>query len=301
MTYIIDHANILKNQELLKASLLIDKGTILSIRQSFNKYKYIRMNAEPYIMTPTSILFKKEIPIEKTFQELKKFFIEEFILKGCTAFLTTARINHEYELSEKLRRIKVQLINSPIDYFIGIVIPARLLTTSFVRKCKKEKIPAVMIEIESVDELKNIPWGWLREALFPYNSCLIPDFTCINKKEEKKVQEEWNRVMEAEKLPHLKEQINENHPIPLHIMAQIGIYPLKGRIGQGSELSYNLYINNKEFENLDEERLFYNYKDKLLVTVHKGEIIRSGKDVVFRPGYGSHVKIITPSFFKIEV
>ncbi|KAB2338315.1 hypothetical protein F7731_01760 [Cytobacillus depressus] len=301
MTYIIENANILKEKQIIKASILVDNGIILSIRPAFKRYRYMKMNAEPFIMTPAPILYEQEFPSEKTFQELKAYFIEEFILKGCTAFLTVVKIKHEYELSHELKRLKTQLLNSPIDYIIGVRIPVRLLTQSFVRKCKRENIPAIFVEVDQVDELNHIPWGWLRDAMFPYNSPLIPIFLHANERDKSHAEKEWNRVMETEKMPYVKDELLEKEPISHSTLSKIGVYPFKASIHQGCELSYNLYLKSREFRKIEEEQLFHYHRNKLVVTVHKGDVIRAGEKLFFRPGSGEHVKINTPSFFKIEV
>ncbi|MBY0122596.1 hypothetical protein [Bacillus sp. S/N-304-OC-R1] len=300
MTYIIENANILKDQKITKASLLVDNATILSIKPAFKRYKHMKMNADPFIMTPSPILLKKEFPFEKPFQEMKKYYKEEFLLKGCTTFITMAEVQYEHELTDAIKHLKKSLLNSPIDYVIGIRIPIRLLTVSFMRKCKKEKIPAIFVDIDVVDELYNIPWGWLRDAMFPYNSPLIPIFKSENEREQKLAAIEWTRIMEEEKVPHVKEEIQEDCPIPYSVLSKIGIYPFKASIHQGCELSYNLYWKTREIRKIEETQLFHYHRDKLVTTVQNGEVIRFGGEVIFRPGYGKHVTIKTPSFFKID-
>ncbi|MBU8879090.1 hypothetical protein BGM26_08845 [Bacillus sp. FJAT-29790] len=297
MTYIIENANILKDQEINKVSLLIDNGKITAIKPIFNRYRFMKMDADPFIMAPAPILLNKNFPFEKSFQEMKKFFIDEFILKGCIAFLTMASVGHEYAMEKEIKRVKTQLLNSPIDYIIGVRVPIRTLTPSFLRKCKREKVPAVFVEIKNANELYNIPWGWIREAIFPYNSPLIPIFSSMNEREEKQAKTEWKKVMGEEKIPSVKDEIKENEPIPYPVLSKIGIFPLKSSIQQGRELSYNLYMKSGEIINIEEPDLFHYHRHKLVVTVHKGEVIRACDHVVFRPGFGEHVKINIPSFF----
>ncbi|MFO1444616.1 hypothetical protein KDN24_15700 [Bacillus sp. Bva_UNVM-123] len=300
MTYIIENANILKGKQLNTASLLVDNGRISAMKQSFQKYKFMKMNAEPFIMTPTPTLFKKHLPIEKSFSEFKKYFMDEFILKGSTAFLTVAHISQEHELTTKIKRLKTQLFNCPIDYIIGVQIPVRLVTQTFLRKCKREKVPAIFIEIEQMDELYQLPWGWIREAMFPYNSPLIPVFKANNMKEQKQVHHDWICLMEEERIPFIKHELTEDAPLSNHALAKIGIFPFKSNIQQGHELSYNLYESSDEIRNIEELELFHYHNSKLVVTVHKGEVIRANDFVFFRPGFGEHVKINTPSYLKIE-
>lgn len=300
MTYIIENANILKGQQINKASLLIDKGQISAIKPHFNRYNFMKMNIEPFIMTPTPILLKRKFPLEKSFSELKKYFIDEFILKGCTAFLTTVHINHEYELTAGLKRLRTKLLNCPIDYIIGVQITVPNVTQTFLRKCKREKVPAVFVQIENVDELYQLPWGWLRDAMFPYNSPLIPLFRNKSERENKFARLHWKNLMEKEKIPFIEDELSEETPLSYSALAKIGIYPFKGNIQQGHELSYNLYVRHEENRNIEEMELFHYHNSKLVVTVHKGDVIRANEHVIFRPGFGEHVKINTPSYFKIE-
>ncbi|MBS4191028.1 hypothetical protein KHA94_12635 [Bacillus sp. FJAT-49705] len=301
MTYIIENANILKDQKLTKSSLLIENGKISSIKPIFKKYRHMRMDADPYIMTPSPILFTKEIPGDLSFQEIKKYYIQEYILKGSTAFLTMATVKHEYEVHVEIKKLKIRLLNCPVDYIIGVRCPIRLITQSFMRRCKREKVPAVFVDIQCVDELYEIPWGWIREAMFPYNSPLIPMFINNKEKENKQAKVEWKRIMEEEKIPCVPDELVENQPISYPVRSQIGIFPLKSSIHQGCELSYNLYLKSNEIRKIDEEELFHNHRNKLVITVHKGEVIRVKDEVIFRPGFGEHVKINTPSFYKIDV
>ncbi len=300
MTYIIENANILKGQQINKASLLIDQGKISAIKPSFKRYNYMKMDAKPFIMTPTTILLKRKFPLEKSFSELKNYFIHEFIMNGCTAFLTTIHINQEHELSTKLKYLKTKLLNCPIDYIIGVQISLSNITQSFLRKCKREKVPAIFVEINNSDELYKLPWGWIREAMFPYNSPLIPLFRGKSERENNVARLHWKKLMEIEKIPFIEDELAENKPLSYSVLAKIGIFPFKGNIQQGQELSYNLYLRNDENRNIEEIELFHYHNSKLVITVHKGDVIRANEHVIFRPGFGEHVIIKTPSYYKIE-
>jgi hypothetical protein len=297
MDYIIENANILKDKSLNQCSLLIKEKTIVSKQASFNRYSYMKMNAESFIMTPTFVLLDSKLPMKATFQELRKYIMDHFLLKGCTTLFTYATISYESELREKMKELKTALISSPIDFIIGVKIPVSVLTASFLRICKKEKIPAIFLEINDSDELQKIPWGWIKEAIFPYNSPLIPIISNPIKKEAKSVMSKWKETMEKNKIPSLFEEIEENSPLAIPILNKIGLYPHKASLMNGSELSYNLYLNSLEVKNVEVKDLFHYHGDRLVVTVHKGKVIRAGKEVLFKSGYGEYVKVRTPSYF----
>ena len=300
MLYIIENANLLKDSQLKTCSLLINNNRIAKIDSHFNNYRLMKMNADPYIMTPTYVLFNSNISQMKAFQELKKYLIKEFLLKGCTTLFTYVNVASESELTEKMSELKTVLLSSPIDFCIGVRIPIRLITQSFIRKCKKEKIPAIFVDLQSIDELERIPWGWIREAMFPYNSPLIPIFSSTEKKEVKSVLSKWKGIMKRENIPALYEEVEENQALSISVLNKIGLYPQKSSLMCGNEISYNLYTKRKD-KNVDDMNLFHYHSDRLVVTVHKGTVLRAGDNVLFKPGYGEHVRVRIPSYFSLPI
>jgi len=300
MGYIIENASILKNSKITNCSLLIKENQIAAARQDqFKRYNLVRMDTEAFIMTPTFVQLDSAIPLNTSYQELKKYIIEQFIMKGCTTIFTYVSITYESELNKKLKEVITALIGSPIDFIVGVKIPMRLLTPSFMRKCKKEKVPAIFLEVSNIEELKNIPWSWIRDSLFPYNSPLIPIISNEQKKEAKYVMSKWKVLMEKEKIPAVCEEVVENQPLSISQLNKIGLYPQKASLMHGTELSYNLYLKGREIKNVDEVNLFHYHNDRLVITVHKGNIIRAGEEVLYKPGSGEYVKVKTPSFFSL--
>ncbi|MDZ5473250.1 hypothetical protein SM124_16145 [Bacillus sp. 31A1R] len=297
MAYIIENANLLKEKRIEKTSLLIKEARIASLQTSFKKFKYMKMNANSFIMTPPHIVLDSNIPLEKPFQEMKEYYINQFIKKGCTAFVTPVRVGQESMFQLQLKKWRGKLIGSPIDFIIGVRIPVRLITPGMIRKCKKEKIPVIFIEVQHVDELEQIPWGWIREAMFPYNSPLVPILMQGTERERKQAKHAWKEMMSREKIPSISEEIEELVPISYNNLCKIGILPLKSHIHPGGELSYNFYEVSRGIRNIDELQLFHYHNHRLVITVHKGSVIRAGEEVLYRPGFGEHVIINTPSFF----
>jgi hypothetical protein len=299
--YIIENANLLKDKQMKTCSLLISNNRIAKIDSHFSHYRMIKMNASPYIMTPSFVLFNSNIPQIKSFQELKTYLIEACLLKGCTTLFTYVNVSYENELTAKITNLKTSLLSCPIDYLIGVRVPIRLLTQSFIRKCKKEKIPAIFVDLQNLDELEKVPWGWIRDAMYPFNSPLIPIISSDQKKEVKSVLSKWNGIMKREKIPALCEEISENHPLTTSILNKIGLYPQKASLMSGTEVSYNLYTKTKDLKNIDEVNLFHYHGDRLVVTVHKGTVLRAGDNVIFKPGNGEHVRVRIPSYFSLSI
>lgn len=299
MTYIIENVNLLQNKRKERTSILIKEKQISAISDSFQRFSYMRLNGQPFIMTPPHIIFDPLIPLEKSFAELKTYFINEFIKRGSTVFLTYADVKWESMLSTTLKRLKTRLMNSPIDYVLGVRIPVRLLTPSFIRKCKKEKVPVLFIEVDEKDDLRNVPWGFIREAMFPYNSLLIPIFGGggSDRKERRAIVQQWKRILSAEKIPFAAEELLEKSVISSELSQRIGIIPIKSHIHSGGEVSYNFYLDCNEINKIEQSQLYLYHNHRLVVTVHKGMVIRAQDEVLFRPGFGEHVLINIPSFF----
>ncbi|MBP3041429.1 hypothetical protein J9303_18450, partial [Bacillaceae bacterium Marseille-Q3522] len=275
------------------------KERISAMKESFLRFRFMRMNGKPFIMTPTFTLFITDLPVNQPFPIFKNYFIDNLLTKGCTSFLTFVEITKNDQLKSKLQKAREHLINSPIDYVIGVKFPLRLLTPAFIRKCKAEKIPALFVEIDDLDKLTNIAWGWIREALFPYNCPFIPVFS-KKEKDQSPLLSFWCDIMKKEKLPFLSKEIINGEQLTREALVKIGIYPQKSSIHQGSEVSYNLYWKGREIRKIDENTLFHYYNNRLIVTVHKGEVIRANEKVSFRPGKGEQVIINRPGFFTYD-
>lgn len=297
MTYIIENVNLLQDKRKQRTSILIKEKRINSINDSFKRFSHMRLDGHPFIMTPPHIIYDSLNPLEKSFAELKTYFINEFIKKGCTVFLTYADVKWESMLSKALKRLKTRLMNSPIDYVLGVRIPIRLLTPSFMRKCKREKVPVLFVEVDEKDDLRNVPWGFIRDAMFPYNSPLIPVFGGEDRKERRALEQQWKRILTAEKIPFVAEEISEKAVLSKEVSQRIGIIPIKSHIHSGGEVSYNFYLDCNEINNIEQSQLYLYHNHRLVVTVHKGTVIRAQDEVLFRPGFGEHVLINTPSFF----
>ncbi|MEH7254853.1 hypothetical protein V7111_22345 [Neobacillus niacini] len=299
MGYIIENANILKETKLTKSSLLIKGNQIVAKQNHIRHNKFMKMNADSFIMTPSYVLLDTKIPLNTSFQEFRKYMIENFLLKGCTTFITSISISYESELEDKIKETKTRLINSPIDFLICVTIPLRMLTPSFIRKCKKVRVPAIFIEIVDLDELSKIPWGWIREALFPYNCPLVPIISNELKKEARRAMSKWTVIMENGKIPSILEELKEHQPISIKVLNKLGLYPQKASLLHGSEVSYNLFLKAREILNVDEVGLFHYHSDRLVVTVNKGKVVRAGEEVLFKPGFGEYVRVRTPSYFAL--
>ncbi|WP_445492208.1 hypothetical protein [Niallia sp. 03133] len=299
MAYIIDNITVLKKQKFKKTSILIQGNRIEMIRPSFQKYRCVRMDGAPYIMTPTPIILDNKVTKIPSVKEQKNYIENNFIKKGITSFLTCCEINKEKELDQQFKQMKNVLMNCSIDYIISIKIPLKLLSAAFIRKCKKERIPAVFVEIKEKKDLYKVPWGWIKESMFPYNCPLVPVLLIKDEQEKRKTLDAWAAIMRDAKIPSVPEEVTEGEVISYSTLIKIGIYPFKGNIYQGGDVTYNLYEKNRQILNIEQNELFHYHSDRIQFTIHKGVCIRAGEKVYFRPGFGEQIEVKVPSFFAI--
>lgn len=294
MAYIIENAHILKGKQIQDLSLLIKEDRIASARGSFKMYKHLRMDASEFIMTPTHVLLDLHLPLHESFEQRKAYYVENFIKRGVTTVLTCVTVQRERQLEKELKKLHTALLDSPFDYVVGVCVPSTLLNPGFIRKCKKEKIPAIFVNITNESEIQRVPWGWIKEAMFPYNCPIIPVFKTV----DKRVKKTWGHYVESVHLPSFKDTLPMSQPLERNVLEKIGIYPRKSYLHDGGEVSYNFYLKDSETVKMIESELFLKQHSKLVITVHKGKVIRAGKQICYRPGFGEHVQINTPAFYQ---
>ncbi|WP_053366953.1 hypothetical protein [Bacillus sp. FJAT-27245] len=298
MPYIIENASILREAGRVRQSILTDGEKVSSVRGDLPAYSYMKMNVDAFLMTPTYSVLEgglTDIPPAGA----KAHIEEKYLKNGCTTILTYVKAEYEREVGEKLAGVAGNLSGIPADYAIGIKIPIGLLCPSVLRECKRRKLPAVFVEFTTPDLFGKIPWGWIREALFPYNCPLIPMVPLREEGQKKMLLAKWKKVMEAERIPSLDDELEECVPIGSQALNEMGLFPWRSSLMHNAELSYNLYWD-EGLDGADEKSLFLYHSDKLAMTVQRGKIIRFGNRTDFAEGNGEHIKVKTHSFFAIK-
>ncbi|WP_052738047.1 hypothetical protein [Bacillus sp. SA1-12] len=288
MRYIIDNATIVKANGLEKTSLLINKNKIEFMRKKMDNIRFMRMDMSTYLLTPGYVMLDFSLHSLLHFQQFKQYMIHQYMKKGCTSLLTIEDIQFEHELGSNLKQKRQLMINSPIDYYIGIKIPFNLLSPSIIRKCKQQQIAVVFVEIDETDELSTKSWGWIRDAMFSNPITLIP-FLKKNKEfvhKKSKQLFDWERIMKEHRLSSIITPLEEGVPISKDVLMRLGIYPEKGDIRVGGQVNYNLY-------NLSEIRYHTDGKPAInalelhpAITAHQGRLINVNGETSFIPGIG---------------
>lgn len=246
----------------------------------------MKMNAESYVLTPGHVML--DFSLDGPFSDIKRIFMEKLIVKGCTTVIAVASVKYERDLPEVIRKKKQIMINSPIDYCIGVKVPLKRLTPSLLINCKKNKIPLLVIEINAEDSIDDFPWEWIRNSIYGFPMTLLPlwkEQVSLNKKKMKFIE-----LMKKHRISAELECPIEHVQIEKPLLMKIGIYPEKGDIRIGGEVDYNLYELN-EFNSVEEKLSggYHNHIPKF--TIHKGQLIKIGQKICLKPGFGEYCEI----------
>jgi len=296
MPYIIKNAPILRESRMDICSILTDGKEITAIRSDLGNYSLMEMDIAPFIMTPAHTILDSTLP-GKMKDEIADVIANEFLKKGCTTILTYAEVESEKFIQRRIKEIEEAFIHSPADFAIGAKVDLKKLTPSFLRECKKLKLPAVFVNVNSLEGLDTVQWGWLREAIFPYNCPLVPIFNELDSNLKKQANAKWEKTMVSWKLPSFHDELAEGAPLPKDALNMIGIYPWRSSLLHKAELSYNLY--NRTNGNSIQEITGFCQEREPVVTVHRGKVIRWGDYIDFIKGSGEYIKVKTHAFYSL--
>ncbi len=259
----------------------------------------MKTNLSQYLLTPGHVMMNYSFTKEHSFQSFKKEMTENYLSKGCTTLLVMSDVKNENEIADSLKNTRHFLLNSPIDYYLGIRIPLESLTPAFLVACRRKKIPVIIVTINKVDDLYKVPWGWIREAYHSYQIPIIPEWkmkekTVFNNSRKEMI---WREITEDNRIPTIPVCPSENEPLSMDMLKKIGIYPDKGDIRVGGELDYNLYEHDLISYSVDEKPTLDYHNLIPTITMHKGNFTKIEAKVYFRSGFGNECKVKKPGFF----
>lgn len=287
-SYILEHVRMVGGSE--PVSILVEEGIISAIRRSFPQYHFMRVDVSPFIMGPSHVFCDLDYPGHLIHQGS----IDDFIGKGCTTILTAFHLEYEYRFEENWRGIKKTMESSPLDFIIGMKTAPQRITPGIIRQCRSRRVPVIWTDIMDIDALLAVPWGWIREALNHYPITFVPFFST---EPDTKIRERhlriWQNTMKSVKIPHIGLPIGQKVPLDDEVLKKIGIYPHRGILSPGREISYNLYLENDEEGDL----LVRDTQLVLKCTMSKGECLFLDGRPIACEGKGEEIVIRTPGFF----
>ncbi|WP_226666859.1 hypothetical protein [Metabacillus litoralis] len=286
MCYIIENATLLKSGGTTKTSLLIKGNKIEFMKTSLSNFRFIRMDMSSYLLTPGYVMLDFSLQSPLHFQEFKQHIIENYVKKGCTTLLTVTSVEKEQDLLPKLKQRRHLMINSPIDYYIGVKIPLKILKPSLLRKLRQQNISVVFVELCEDDKMRGKSWGWIRDAMFSNPITLVPFVEEGLYKESftQKLLKSWEIHMKEHRLSSLSHQLTDGEQLTRDSLMTLGIYPEKGEIRVGGQVNYNLYkLDNIKYHTDGQPIL---NSSPPMFTIHHGKLINIDGEISFNPGTG---------------
>ncbi|MEI5907197.1 hypothetical protein WAK64_09020 [Bacillus spongiae] len=297
MSYIIHNARWYTEEREYNGSLLIQNGRIQAIKTNFSYYRYMKMNVSPFILTPTHTMVDWHFPITGTKAEKELYTRNHYLQKGCTTVLQLLELKYQFELEPTIGNARKSLMNNCVDFVLGLTCPARLITLEFIRKCKKWKIPIIRVQINSKEEIDQIKWSWVKQALYSYPIVFVPQFTKeIEKNRHESMSLYWQNTLNNDKIPFISTPFFQYQVLSIDNLKKIGIYPKRGNFLVGGEVSYNLYdpkLNTK----VEDKPMFHYDNHRLLLTSLREKVVKLYDQTYFDETIGEEITIQTPAFF----
>lgn len=296
MNYIIENANVVSDNGISTISLLIEKNRIAHYGKTLKRYKSLRINVSSYFMTPGHIFCEYELS-QTSNLPIYKERLQTLIKKGCTTVIVPCNIRYESEFQQKIKEARHSMINSTIDYVIGVHLPLEKLTPTTIRLCKRYNLPFIIVDVYEHDNIFSVPWGWLREAQYQYQVPIYPIWKSEDQKVVRQQMDDWQDATSANHIPTYMNFPTNQIPLSKVVLKQIGLYPKKGELLIGNDIDYNLYIYRDSELGVDEKNKLDYHKINPIITVHKGRLLRVEDEMNFYPGFGEELKVKIPGLF----
>lgn len=283
MKYILENVKKREGNSFRKLSLLVDGSKISYVNNRIERLKHVRMNTSGFYLSAGKIMNDFVLGKEIDYKQFKER-VNELIKMGCTTVVTYCEIPYERQFTKCMKRTRHNMINCSIDYIVGIKIRSQLLTPSLIRKCKQEKVPIILVEIESHIELEEVIWERVKEALNHYQVLIIP----IRKGEngDQKTEENWRKYIAKKNILTYISFPQAHTAFDKNLCKLIGLYPRKGELLVGSDVDYNLYHENETNNHVCPN-----------VVVLRGKVLKVNDQIHYQPGFGQEVKIKVPGQF----
>ncbi|QPC46691.1 hypothetical protein [Mangrovibacillus cuniculi] len=295
MSFIMDNVHLVNDSKIQVTSLLIENNKFASIRNGFPYYRHTRMDTTPFIMTPTKVVYDSKIGVNsclKDFRQIQK----GYIAKGITTVITSFEPPFLHSFEKTLRKRRKELYNSVLDYALLLTCPIEKLTIDWIRTCQKTGIPAIIVRIsgQAISTMDMNKWRWFKEVVRFSPIMFLPQFDILDDKVRKKWEQWWENKMHVYFLPHSVEPLENGSQISLQNLKKIGLYPKRGKLLVGGELSYNLFYKSSLVD--ASSALLYD-DSTLALTIQRGQAIYINGKINYSPGFGEELDQLFPNTF----
>jgi hypothetical protein len=284
----------------VKCNYLIQDNRISYISDHSLKMNLMRVSLNHFLLKPGHVMADFSIYDLVVKGEKLTDCLNNLVQLGCTTLLTTFPIYYERDFHIRLSQLRNIMKEGQLDYVIGLSIPVRKLTPKIIRKCQREKLPFISVQIDEVSEINSIVWEWIRDANFPYNVQIIPEWKKkIEGKGKKQALQTWEVLMKEKSIETISDFPGNQSPLSKSILKQLGIYPRKGEFVIGADIDYLLYFKEQQDGILEESNsLHYHTNKEPEIVVKDGDIIKLRQNIFSEKGNGNELRVNRPGIFK---
>ncbi|MEH6942769.1 hypothetical protein [Bacillus sp. JJ722] len=287
MPYVLERISLYENDEMKETNLVVKNDAFYSRDTSVKHINFIRLQMDKYIMIAGETIIGNLAEYQANSIE----YTTKIVLLGATTVLFPVDVTYEHQINQALENARKLLLKFPLDYVLVLRIPLQLLRPSIVRYCRQHLIPGLIISVYDLSELQHIPITWIRDAAFPYKLVFIPQFSEIHE-DQLMV---WKQVFRNSNLAYTDECIPTHQYLSKKLMKMFGVYPYRGILRTGGEVTYNVIHEDNRQLLLNKQML---YSDKIEFTVFKNQVIRTGSQVNLPSKMGKELVIKIPGFFQ---
>ncbi|WP_100407223.1 hypothetical protein [Bacillus solitudinis] len=298
--YLLDRVKKIEKGKLIPRSYLISNQKINYVNESLNKWKEQRLNAEGFMLDSGNIMIDNELLSMdfSAFQQQQR----QLLKKGCTTVAVFNQVNYEKQLLTQLKNAKHRMTNSSLDFVIGLSMSLHLLRPTVIRSCQKYKIPVLKIQVSTGDNLQDVPWTHIAQALLSYQVVLLLDIIGGNKRERQAIAHSWYWFCQKYRIP-TGEVPDPHRNWPKSLLQKTGLYPIKGELLIGSDVDYLLYLDyaktnlDSQALSVEEDSLLDYDKEEPNIVVLRGRNLKINDEYFLKPGFGYHIQVKKPGRF----
>lgn len=284
MPYIMEKIMLFENEQLQHCDLVVKNNVIYSRDVPVRQMKFIRLNMDKHIIMATGSVFGN---IDQWRTEGIEY-AKRMVLMGATTIVFPVDVQSDQKLKVNFQKAREELASFPLDFVLVIRIPFAALKPKLIRMCRLLHIPVCVVMMNGQEKFRQVMWKEIKEAVFPYKLVFVPQ--C----EEGMNLNEWKNCMD-DGLISLHERFpTEAAHLSKSLLKKIGIYPHKGILRSGGDVTYNVMKESNKDYLMNEDLTYY---DKIDYTVFKNKVIRVGQEVDFTKTAGEELVIKVPGFF----
>ncbi|MDC3413045.1 hypothetical protein NC797_09720 [Aquibacillus sp. 3ASR75-11] len=255
----------------------------------------MRLNVDSFWLGPGKVYVDSEEPVY--YQLDYQNTVKKFMYRGCTLLLCQLPVINTSNYRKDFFHYIDHLKNMPIDHMIVPIIPAPILKDEHIRFFGRQKVPFLLIETSSQEDLLNIKWEWIQQAQsFSRMPLMYKKSSFLQ--EEINVSELWHELCKNYNIPSLHQEIGQS-PLSTQTLRLSGISPFHGEFVENGSADYNLF-DLSSIQSVDESLLFRYDKAIPVVTVANGNVIKANHLVLDQQQNGKYQKVSIPQHFVYE-